>query len=476
MTPSPHPSVPAAEADPSGDIRLSEVISALSYALDLTEGQPEGHSVRTCLIGMRIGREIGLDAAASSSLFYALLLKDAGCSSNAAATCELFGADDQEVKRTWKTTDWASRWQSFTHVVRNVRPDGSLLDKARQVIGFAGADGVGTELVRTRCERGADIARMLEMTDDTAAAIRALDEHWDGRGAPLGLAGEQIPLLARIACLAQTAEIFHSGGGLQATLDIARARAGAWFDPGLVRALHSTRTDGAFWAGLAAGDPRARTAALEPADRVLTADDERLDRIAHAFARVIDAKSPYTFHHSEGVALYAGAIGRVLGFGANELRHLRRAALLHDVGKLGVSNRILDKPGKLTEQEFAAVKRHPEHTYQILARVARFRGLAETAASHHERMDGRGYHRGIAAGTLPVAARILAVADVCDALSAERPYRAALPRERVLQIMREQAGTGLCPDCFGAMEHAFARTPELGMETGRKDIPVEMNL
>ncbi|HEX2078970.1 MAG TPA: HD domain-containing phosphohydrolase, partial [Longimicrobium sp.] len=160
---------------------------------------------------------------------------------------------------------------------------------------------------------------------------------------------------------------------------------------------------------------------------------------------------------------YADAIGRVMGFSAEGLRDLRRAALLHDVGKLGVSNRILDKPGKLTEQEFAAVRRHPEYTYRILARVAPFRALAETAASHHERMDGRGYHRGIPAGALSPPARVLAVADVCDALSAERPYRAALPRERVLGIMREQVGSALCPDSFAALEQAFAADPGLGM-------------
>ena len=450
--------------DGHGAIRLSEVLSALSYALDLTEGQPAGHSVRSCLIGMRIASEIGLDAADRSSLFYALLLKDAGCSSNSAATCSFFGADDHTVKRTWKTTDWASRWNSFTHVVRNVRPGGSLLSKARQVAGFAGAGAVGTELVRTRCERGADIARMLEMTEDTAAAIRALDEHWDGRGVPRGLAGEEIPRLARIACLAQTVEIFHASHGLHAALGMARERAGRWFDPDLVRALESLRGDAALWTGLAAGDAPTRAAALEPAGRALTADDDRLDRIAQAFARVIDAKSPYTFRHSEGVATYADAVGRVLGLDADALRDLRRAALLHDVGKLGVSNRILDKPGKLTEEEFAVVRRHPEHTYQILSRVSRFRDLAETAASHHERMDGRGYHRGIAAGTLPVAARVLAVADVCDALSAERPYRAALPRERVLQIMRGDAGTALCPDCFAGLETALEDRPELGLD------------
>jgi putative nucleotidyltransferase with HDIG domain len=449
---------------PPGDdhVRLSEVISALSYALDLTEGQPEGHSVRTCLIGMRIGRELGLDAQARSSLFYALLLKDAGCSSNSAATCELFGADDQVVKQTWKTTDWSSRWQSIAHVVRNVRPGDSLLSKAKQVAGFTRQEAPGTELVRTRCERGADIARMLEMTDDTAAAIRALDEHWDGRGIPTGMRGEEIPLLARIACLAQTVEIFHSTHGVETAFAVAHDRAGRWFDPELVRALQGLRADGSFWAALA-GDCRAQAAALEPADRVLVADGDRLDRIAHAFARVIDAKSPYTYRHSEGVAQYADAVARVLGFSADALRDLRRAALLHDVGKLGVSNRILDKPGKLTEEEFASVRRHPEYSYRILARVAPFRALAETAASHHERMDGRGYHRGIAAGTLSTAARVLAVADVCDALSAERPYRAAMPRERVLQIMRGDAGPALCPVSFAALEEALRARPELGM-------------
>jgi HD-GYP domain-containing protein (c-di-GMP phosphodiesterase class II) len=462
MQPHAPPSLDAPAAPPGDQVRLSEVISALSYALDLTEGQPEGHSVRTCLIGMRIGREIGLDAEARSSLFYALLLKDAGCSSNSAATCQLFGADDRVVKRTWKTVDWTSRWPALRHVVQNVRPGESLLSRAKQVAGFATAAAPGTELIRTRCERGADIARMLELADDTAAAIRALDEHWNGRGSPAGLAAEEIPLLARIACLAQTVEIFHSTHGMQAAFAVARERAGRWFDPQLVRALEALRADGAFWAGLAAGDCRAQAAALEPADRMLVADGDRLDRISHAFARVIDAKSPYTYRHSEGVAEYADAVGRVLGFSAEGLRDLRRAALLHDVGKLGVSNRILDKPGKLTEQEFSTVRRHPEYTYRILARVAPFRALAETAASHHERMDGRGYHRGIPAGTLSTPARVLAVADVCDALSAERPYRAALPRERVLGIMREQVGTALCPDSFGALEQAFAAQPGLG--------------
>ena len=440
-------------------IPLSEVIAALSSALDITEGQPEGHAVRSCLIGMRVASEIGLGAEERSHLFYALLLKDLGCSSNAARTCALFGADELEVKRSWKTTDWSSSWESFLHVARNVEPDGSPLARARRVLSFARAGPVGTELVQTRCERGADIARMLELAEPTAAAIRALDEHWDGSGLPDGLRGDAIPLLARIASLAQTTDVFLTAYGEGAALAMARERAGRWFDPELVRALESTRGDAEFWARLHAPDLRAEVAAVEPADRALLADEPRLDRIAHAFARVIDAKSPYTFQHSEGVATYAVATARVLGFDETALRELNRAALLHDIGKLGVSNRILDKPAKLTASEMAVVRRHPEYTERILARVARFRDLATVAGAHHERMDGGGYHRGIPSRTLPLAARVLAVADVCEAISAERPYRAALPMDEVLRIMRGQVGPGLCPESFAALEAAL---PGLG--------------
>ena len=162
------------------DIRLSEVISALSYALDVTEGQPMGHAVRSCLIGMRIGEEIGLAPAERSSLFYALLLKDAGCSSNAARLSSLFGADDLEVKRTRKLIDHHRPGASLRHVLRHGRT------RRLAAIARSGADGA-REMTELRCERGADIARMIELAETTAQAIRSLDEHWDGAGYPYGL-------------------------------------------------------------------------------------------------------------------------------------------------------------------------------------------------------------------------------------------------------------------------------------------------
>ena len=218
------------------DIRLSEVISALSYALDVTEGQPMGHAVRSCAIGMRIGEEIGLAPEERSSLFYALLLKDAGCSSNAARLSALFGADDLEVKRTRKLIDHHRPGASLRHVIRHGRT------RRLAAIARSGAEGA-REMTELRCERGADIARMIELTETTAEAIRSLDEHWDGAGYPYGLAGDAIPLFGRILCLAQTAEVFFGVGGPRAALDVAAERRGTWFDPALVDALRSTRRD-----------------------------------------------------------------------------------------------------------------------------------------------------------------------------------------------------------------------------------------
>ena len=411
------------------DIALSGVIGALSYALDVTEGQPPGHSLRSCLIGMRLAEEIGLDARARSDLFYALLLKDAGCSANASRMAALFGADDGEAKRTSKRVNWA---RPLSALVWSGRTVGWSTERLRAIR----AEGeVTRSLMQARCDRGAEIARMLFLSDETAAAIRALDEHWDGRGQPAGLEGDEIPLLGRILCLAQTVEIFHASGGVNAAWAVARRRRGRWFDPHLVDAFGALRRDREFWAALATPD----VSAWEPPERVLTVDEPRLDRIAEAFARVIDAKSPYTARHSERVAELAVGTAAVLGFGAVSLRDLRRAALLHDIGKLAISNRILDKSAKLTDEEFAKVREHPLYSLRILERAPCFASIAWIAAAHHERLDGSGYPFGLSAEKLTTPMRVLAVADVYEALTAERPYRAALAHEVALEILGRDA-------------------------------------
>jgi putative nucleotidyltransferase with HDIG domain len=311
------------------------------------------------------------------------------------------------------------------------------------------------DLIRIRCERGAEITRLMGFPEDTAQAIRGLDEHWDGRGRPDGLAGEEIPLLARICGLAQTAEVFLTERGPAAAEEIARARSGRWFDPALVEVLLGEAEDG-LWEDLLRKDPWREVSRLEPDDRALNATPERVDLVAHAFAEIIDAKSPFTYRHSEGVARVAVAMAERAGLGAEGTRDLMRAALLHDIGKLGVSNRILDKPGNLTDGEYQEIMRHPKLTYDILSRVGPFRPIAETAANHHEKLDGSGYHRGIGAEDLDVPSRILAVADIYDALSADRPYHEAMPQEKVLGILREESATKIDPQCVAILEDLAA--------------------
>jgi putative nucleotidyltransferase with HDIG domain len=440
-------------------VALSEVLGALSYALDITEGEPPGHAVRTTAIGMRLAEQIGLGDEERSALFYALLLKDAGCSSNASRLSSLFAADDHQTKRAMKVVDWSKSGALAAYTWRSVAPGGGVVAKARQMRRITQEDEVTREVIGTRCERGAEIARMLELPEPSAEAIRALDEHWDGSGHPMGLAGEDIPLLGRVLCLAQTVEVFTRTTGPARAMAMALKRAGRWFDPALVEALLAFRDEQAFWGPLSDPSRVPAIASWEPDDRVALADESRLDRVAEAFARVIDAKSPYTARHSEQVAHWAVAIGEQLEIDAAGRRDLRRAGLLHDIGKLAVSNRILDKPGRLDPGEFAVIREHPRHTRAILERVACFRSIVETAASHHERLDGRGYHRGLAAFDLSRPARILAVADIFEALTAERPYRAAMPAEQALDIVRSERGTGLCPAAVEALERAVATPP-----------------
>ena len=436
--------------------RLSSILSGLSYALDLTEGHPQGHASRSCLIGMRIGRALGLPSADLSNLFYALLLKDAGCSSNSARVFQLFGGDDQSAKRGAWLRDWRKLREQLAYVLDYVEPNGRLFERVRRFAVLA-AKGPASRrmLFEVRCDRGAEIARTLGFSKDTSQAIRSMDEHWDGGGYPDGIEHDRIPILARIVGLAQVVEIFASEEGAARAVTVAKQRRGSWFDPAVVDAFVGASSDPKLWEECTAPGLDETVAKSEPEGREIAADQSRLNDIAVAFSWVIDAKSPYTYHHSERVADFAVAIGKRLGLTDTETTRLRRAGLLHDIGKLSVPNRILDKPGKLTPKEWEVVKLHPYYTHQILQRVPIFGELAFDASAHHERMDGRGYFRNLHGDMLSPQARILACADQLDALSAERPYRGRLPPEKVLAIMREERGKGLWPDAVDVVDRVI---------------------
>lgn len=438
--------------EPSVSYRLSEIIGALSHALDLTEGQPVGHSQRSCMISMEIAERLGLPPQARQDLFYAALLKDAGCSSSSARMAELFDTDDRDLKREFSFVDWTSGSDFVRYAARNVSPDSSGVVKAGKLLrALWTIRKEASALNEARCDRGARIVAQLGFSPAAAGAVRSLDEHWDGSGRPDGLAGDAIPLISRITCLAQTAEVFMSAGGPEAALDVVRQRRGRWFDPEVADVFLSIGPDDPLWMRIVDDAAAEVLRDLEPAHGLAFADEAGLDRVAEAFAKVIDAKSPYTARHSLGVAAYAEAIGREAGFDAERVRGLRRAALLHDVGKLGVSNRILDKPDRLTDAEFAEVRLHPLYTFQILSQITPFADLAEAAAAHHERLDGRGYHRGVGSEHLGPEARILAVADVFDALTADRPYRRPLDPDVAFEILWKDAGAAFDPTYISAL-------------------------
>jgi len=214
-----------------------------------------------------------------------------------------------------------------------------------------------------------------------------------------------------------------------------------------------------FWAAL--GDPGIIDAVLllEPAANVVALDDDYLDDISAAFGQVVDSKSPYTSGHSARVALYTDMIAEVLGLSHERRRWLKRGALLHDVGKLGVSNSVLDKPGKLDDEEWAAVKAHAMYTETILSRINAFSELARVSAAHHERLDGKGYPRGLMADEICLETRIITTADIFDAITAERPYRGAIPIPRTLEMMAENVGTAIDERCFEALKQALDRLP-----------------
>ena len=354
-----------------GDFQVLRGVIRAFLRAGLVKGQPKGHVVRSCYIGMAISQRLGLDEERRSALFYALLLKDAGCSSNASRMVALFDADDFEVKRKVKTVNWTSLPQAALYAARAVSLQGSLWNKTRRFLIF-GAQGqtASRQLIQIRCERGDEIMRMIGFLEETAEAVRNLDEHWDGAGHPDGLKRKEIPLLARVCGLAQTAEVFYSEYGPARTEKVAKARRKKWFDPDLVDVFLDEARRGNIWENLDRPDLTSFLSSMEPADQTLLSTPERLDLVARAFARIIDAKSPFTYEHSEGVANVAVAMSHCMGIEGEDLRDQMRAGLLHDMGKLGLSSRILDKPGALTKEEFARVKEHPGLSQDILSRVA----------------------------------------------------------------------------------------------------------
>ena len=440
-------------------ISFSAIISALSFAIDLTEGAVPGHALRTCILGMRLAHQIGLPREQRAPLYYALLLKDIGCSSNAARMCQIVGGDDRVFKTGAKLEDWTRPHRPSLAALKllwaEVLPKGSRLARILRIGRIAVTQHRNNrEMIALRCERGAEIAGKLGLSAQTAEAIHALDEHWDGSGYPERLCGEHIPLLARILAVAQHLDVFASERDKQTALQVLRERSGRWFDPELVEAASELDCTGRLWNHCLASDDsevtREAVLALEP-DEFHGVGPREVDRICEAFADVVDAKSPFTYRHSVGVAEVATALATVLQLAPERVQLVRRAALLHDLGKLAISNTILDKQTDLDATEWEEVLKHPRLTREILARIEPFAELASIAGAHHEKLDGSGYPDRLTAEELSLEARIVAVADVYQALTERRSYREGMSHKDAMKILTRLAANKLDPHCVAAL-------------------------
>ena len=443
------------------EVILSEVISALTFALDLTENAVPGHTLRTCLFGMRLAESIGLPQADLTSLYYALLLKDIGYADHVTRMSQMMGAEE-------RTSSFLGGWTGnlgaspalLQHLWQQVLPGVPVPTDIGRLAGMEAR--LGSELLgnaETGQHRGAETMRHLNMSEDTIRAVVSMDERWDGSGTPDGKRGEDIPLLARLCSIAQVLDAFATEHGQEAALRMLRARRGTWFDPELVRAAQLLHTSGRLWTHCQPRDveaTRAEVLRLDPGiSSPLTSD--RVDRICEAFGNVVDAKSPFTYHHSLGVTEVAVALAEELDLPSERVSLVRRAAFLHDIGKLAVPNHILDKRGRLDAREWAIVTRHPGVSGSILRRVSAFRELASLAAEHHERLDGSGYPLGLKADQLSIESRVIAMADCYAAMAENRPYRPGLQVKTILNEIERDVPVKFDPTCFAALKSASHR-------------------
>jgi HD-GYP domain-containing protein (c-di-GMP phosphodiesterase class II) len=295
------------------------------------------------------------------------------------------------------------------------------------------------DFLTTHARLGAQFAEQLRLDTVAVDSFRQGYEQWDGRGVPLGLRGAAITLPARLVQLAGPVEVYARRHGVDAARDAARRHAGADFDPEVVDLFcrHAPEVlDGldvaAEWDAILDAEPCL-------AKRVNGAD---LDAVLEAMADLADLKSPHFSGHSRGVANLAAAAARVWRLSDDDVTTVRRAGLLHDLGRLGVSNSIWDKPGPLTSSELEHVRMHPYLTDRMLAGVGALAASRAVAARHHERLDGSGYPGGVTASTLTPLDRLLAVADAFHAISEPRPYREALPPDQAATELTADARAG----------------------------------
>jgi HD-GYP domain-containing protein (c-di-GMP phosphodiesterase class II) len=419
-------------------VPLAELVAALSLGIDLGFGQPMEHVLRQSLIALRLAERVGLDDDERAVVYYTALLVNVGCHTDAHGQAKWFG-DDFALK----ATKYEHKMPSVSGAAATMRLLGSgnpPLHRFRiglefAVSGHRDLDG----MIEHHAQMARTLGEQLDLPEAVLEALGAAYEQWDGKGWPSELSGEDVPLASRLSQLAEFIEVAHRVGGVAGAKELARERAGKQFDPRLAELI---RTDGELiLAGLDAADTWDAVVSAEPALAVVLSG-ERFDAALAAIANFVDLKSPYFLGHAAAVADLVAEAGRQLNLADAEVRALRRAGLVHDLGRLGVSNAILDKRGPLGAGEWERVRLQPYLTERMLKQSPALAPLAAIAVQHRERLDGSGYPRSLAGPAISGPARLLAAADCYQAMREPRPHREPLPAEDAAAETRAEVRAG----------------------------------
>jgi HD-GYP domain-containing protein (c-di-GMP phosphodiesterase class II) len=450
---------------PGQPVRLAELVAALSLGVDLGFGQPMEHVLRQCMIALRLAELIGLGDAERSVVYYTALLVNVGCHADAHEQAKWFG-DDIELKAA-KYQHEPRSLAGAAAALRRVGRGNPPLFRFRVGLEFA---LTGHRDLDGMIARHASLARSLAAELGLPRAVQdgvgASYEQWDGRGWPGQLRGDAVPIASRLAMLAEYAEVAHRVGGVDAAVLLARKRSGVQFDPALARLLcgHAEeilgRLDAArTWDAVIGAEPSLG----------LALDDDQLDAALVGVANFVDLKSPYMLGHAQAVAAYAGAAGAGLGLPAADVQTLRRAGLVHGLGRLGVSNSIWDKQGPLGAGEWERVRMHPYLTERMLQQSSWLAPLGAIAVQLRERLDGSGYPRGLSAGTISQPALILGAADAYQSMREPRPHRAARSAAAAAAELRAEVSAGRMDP--GAAEAVLAAAGHANHTSRRRNRP-----
>jgi len=419
-------------------LRLAELLAGMSLLSDLGMGLEPGEAARGALVALELADRAGAGDAAD--VYYTALLQHVGCTAYAHEAAAMLGGDEIAVKRAAVHTDFGAPLEIARTYLPHLAPTASVLSRVR---------AAGTAVVRARqlvqgysranCEVAAHTAERVGLGPGVAAGLLDVYEQWDGKGGPRAIRGEAIAEPARIARVAATAALFHRAGGPGSAVDAVRGRAGAALDPRLAELVG--REAGGILGVLDVSDPLAALVAAEPAPAVLVSEPG-LERVCRAFGEAIDLKTPLHHGHSTGVAELACAAGARAGLDAPAVAGLRRAGLVHDIGRAAVPNRVWEHPGPLSWADQEAVRLHAYHSERVLARSGPLAHLASLAGMHHERLDGSGYHRQATAAAIPLEGRLLAAADAFQAMTQARAHRPARSPAEAADVLVAEARAG----------------------------------